>query len=94
MKYLIVITGILSLAACSPLTTLTPGNAGNPNAFPYVASAGSVYDQAANPPSNIGGVTYNPDAPITVPADMSIPDSAPSGSPNSPSTTLPNGSLH
>jgi hypothetical protein len=94
MKYLMVIAGILSLTACEPLTALSPGDAGNPNAQPYLGGAGSIYDQAANPPSNIGGVTYNPDAVAPVPADMSIPDAAPAASANSPATALPNASAH
>jgi hypothetical protein len=94
MKYLIVITGIISLTACAPLTALSPGNAGNPNAQPYVGSPGGVYDQVAYPPSNIGGVTYNPDAPITVPADMSIPGSSPTASLSSSPAAPPNSSAH
>jgi hypothetical protein len=77
MRYLIAVAAIMSLTACSPLTFMEAGNAGNPNAQPYVGAPGSAYDQAANPPSILGTVKYNPDAPLP-PADMApLPNGQP-----------------
>ncbi len=77
MKYLIAAAAILSLAACSPLTVISPGNAGNPNNQPFAGSPGSVYDQAANPPSIPGAVAYNPDAPVPPPQGLEMPAATP-----------------
>ena len=50
-------------------------DAGNPNHFAYAGAPGSVYDVAANPPSDIGRVSYNAYAPLTnnLPADAALP---------------------
>lgn len=48
----------LGLCACASMT------AGNPNADAYFGSPGSTYDAKANPPRNIGTVSYDPTAPL------------------------------
>jgi hypothetical protein len=73
MKYVIVVAAMLSLAACAPPQYQLFGTPGDPNGASYVGSTGSVYDQAANPPSKLSVATYNPEAPIAPNPDDAPP---------------------
>jgi hypothetical protein len=65
----------LALGGCQYIEYPTAGpDAGNPNRMAYVGQPGSQYDPAANPPRDVGQVTYNPDAPLAnLPADETVP---------------------
>ncbi|MBV9548942.1 MAG: hypothetical protein JO256_04640 [Alphaproteobacteria bacterium] len=53
-------------------------HAGNPNLMAYAGDPGSTYDRSANPPRDIGQVTYKPDGPLTnLPADAALPTPPP-----------------
>lgn len=51
----------LTFLALVPYSWAFPGPDGNPEHDAYAGQPGSVYDPAANPPRQIGTVTYNPD---------------------------------
>jgi len=59
---------------------------GNPNHMPYAGDAGSVYDKAANPPSDIGQASYDARGPLAhLPSDETLPPATmPSASPVMP----------
>jgi len=66
----------LALGGCQYIEYPPPGpDAGNPNHMPYAGGPGSLYDRAANPPSNIGRVSYDAYAPLAnnLPADETLP---------------------
>ena len=77
MKYLIAAAAMLSLAACAPPQYQLFGTAGDPDNTSYAGSAGSVYDQTANPPAKVSIATYNPDAPLPAYPDVVPPPSVP-----------------
>jgi hypothetical protein len=60
MNYPIFVIGGFCLALCACASP----NAGNPDAAAYAGSPQSVYDAAAHPPSTIGTVSYDPNAPM------------------------------
>lgn len=55
---------LIVAASCLGLSACASPNEGNPNGDAYAGSPGSVYDVAANPPSTIGTVSYDPMAPL------------------------------
>jgi hypothetical protein len=59
---------------------------GNPNHMPYAGDAGSLYDKAANPPSDNGRVTYDATGPLAhLPSDETLPPATmPSANPVMP----------
>jgi hypothetical protein len=65
----------LTLGGCQYVEYPLPGpDAGNPSRMPYAGGPGSLYDSAANPPSNIGRASYDAYSPLTnLPADEALP---------------------
>ena len=66
----------LALGGCQYIEYPLPGpDAGNPNRMAYAGQPGSLYDRAANPPTDIGRASYNAYAPLAnnLPADETLP---------------------
>jgi hypothetical protein len=82
----------LALGGCQYIEYPTHGpDAGNPNRMAYAGQPGGLYDRAANPPQDIGQVTYNPDAPLAnnLPADETLPAPSISAPPAGTVTAAP-----
>lgn len=62
------------LAGCQFFADPHGPNPGNPDSAAYAGDPGSVYDRAANPPSNIGRASYDPNAPLpaSLPASQAL----------------------
>ena len=81
----------VSLSGCEYISYPTEP-AGNPGDLPYAGQPGSVYDPAANPPRDIGQVSYNANGPLekNLPAGAYIPPpAAQSDVTTAPLTPLP-----
>ena len=65
----------VGLGGCQYIEYPSAGpDAGNPNHMAYAGGPGSVYDRAANPPSDIGRASYDAYSPINnLPADERLP---------------------
>jgi len=65
----------LALGGCQTIEYPSHGpDAGNPNHMAYAGASGSVYDRAANPPSDIGRSSYDAYGPLTdLPAGDTLP---------------------
>jgi hypothetical protein len=72
LRLILVATLGLALSACA---LYTPSE-GNPDGDAYIGSHGSAYETAANPPQNMGGVSYNPSAPLSETTQPSGPSGA------------------
>jgi len=58
---------LVFLGGCS---SMTGGSDGNPNDVAYAGTQGSVYDSSANPPAQVGTVTYDENAAQKIPDDV------------------------
>lgn len=79
----------VSLAACA---YPDPDAGGNPNHMPYAGDAGSVYDKAANPPSDARHTSYDAYGPLpaNLPSDETLPaPSMPAANPVMPVPAAP-----
>jgi hypothetical protein len=77
----------VGLAGCQYIKYPHGPDAGNLNHAAYAGDPGSVYDRAANPPTNIGRAAYDPNAPL--PAHMPADETLPAGPPGNAVTTAP-----